>query len=186
MPCRRRTIDPSMRVLEVERIFLEDDTLASVVVSGDGACISRAWFFAQLSGRLGFGRSIYTRHPISFMPSPETLVLPASTTVVHAARASAGLHDGLTGLPNRYPFLERVEAARAGGGRVGAREAPVFAVLFVDVDEFKAINDVLGHEAGDQALWAVAGRLAGLESPSIAVARSGGDEFGVSTRGGPT
>jgi len=90
-----------------------------------------------------------------------------------AHRAS---HDPLTGLPNRRAFVEQVEQAlerrtRHAAGRV--------AVLFVDVDDFKVVNDSLGHGAGDRLLEAVAERLAGALRPEDVVARFGGDEFTV-------
>lgn len=81
------------------------------------------------------------------------------------------LHDGLTGLPNRVLFAERVGEAIDRNGEVG--------VLFIDLDDFKSVNDGLGHAVGDQLLRAVAGRLAAtLRGPDL-VARLGGDEFAV-------
>ena len=84
-------------------------------------------------------------------------------------------HDGLTGLANRGVFLERLRHALL---RVRRAEATI-AVLFVDLDRFKAINDTHGHEVGDEVLRAVAARIdAGLR-PGDTVARLGGDEFVV-------
>jgi diguanylate cyclase (GGDEF)-like protein/PAS domain S-box-containing protein len=82
-------------------------------------------------------------------------------------------HDGLTGLANRTLFAERVEhaLARTGHGDL--------AVLFIDLDDFKHVNDSLGHAAGDQLLVAAARRLQGALRPSDTAARLGGDEFAV-------
>ena len=84
-------------------------------------------------------------------------------------------HDPLTGLPNRALFLDRLEHARARSTREGVTQA----VLFVDVDRFKLVNDSLGHRMGDQVLRTVAARLVGVLRPSDTVARFGGDEFTV-------
>jgi diguanylate cyclase (GGDEF)-like protein len=84
-------------------------------------------------------------------------------------------HDPLTGLPNRTLFTERLERALA---RTERRITKV-AVLFVDLDDFKEVNDSLGHEAGDRVLVAVSHRLRGCLRPTDTVARMGGDEFVV-------
>jgi diguanylate cyclase (GGDEF)-like protein len=85
-------------------------------------------------------------------------------------------HDALTGLPNRTSFQERLAATLE---HVRSHEGRVYAVLFIDLDEFKQINDSLGHMAGDALLIAVADRMRATASPDDFVARIGGDEFAV-------
>jgi diguanylate cyclase (GGDEF)-like protein/PAS domain S-box-containing protein len=81
------------------------------------------------------------------------------------------LHDSLTGLANRAHFTTRLQHAIAGGTGRGS------AVLLLDLDQFKSINDTLGHGAGDSVLMTVAARLRGCVRPGDLVARLGGDEF---------
>jgi diguanylate cyclase (GGDEF)-like protein/PAS domain S-box-containing protein len=85
--------------------------------------------------------------------------------IAHMAR-----HDGLTGLPNRLLFNERLEAALQDGP---------LAVLCFDLDRFKVVNDTMGHPAGDALLRALAARFAGRFAGGETIARLGGDEFAV-------
>jgi len=82
-------------------------------------------------------------------------------------------HDELTGLPNKALLIDRVEQAFA----VSRRSGEPIAVLFIDLDGFKTINDTLGHQAGDTALSKVAERLSAIVRPGDTLARIGGDEF---------
>ena len=85
-------------------------------------------------------------------------------------------HDTLTGLPNRALFIDRLKLTLARAKRLGAHQ---FAVLFLDLDRFKVINDSLGHMIGDQLLVGIARRLETCLRPGDTVARLGGDEFTI-------
>ncbi|HEY8544969.1 MAG TPA: diguanylate cyclase [Acidimicrobiales bacterium] len=90
----------------------------------------------------------------------------------HRTLQFAATHDPLTGLANRQAFRDRLTAVvKAGEGQA--------AVLYLDLDRFKPVNDQLGHQTGDKALAVVAERLVGALRPGDLVARLGGDEFAV-------
>ena len=84
-------------------------------------------------------------------------------------------HDSLTGLPNRMLFIDRIDQAISRA----LREDTQFALLFLDIDHFKVINDSMGHAAGDQLLNIVALRLQDVLRKSDTIARLGGDEFTI-------
>ena len=98
--------------------------------------------------------------------------LEASWAQEHAARHAA-FHDPLTTLPNRVLFADRLEHGLAQAKRHGW----TIAVMFIDLDAFKAINDTHGHEVGDTVLKTIANRLQKMTREDDTVSRHGGDEF---------
>jgi len=118
-----------------------------------------------------------------------TVLLAAFGFVIAAGRARAtrlviertdelrsqALHDALTGLPNRTLIMDRVEQLLARN----RDSATAGAVLYLDLDDFKNVNDTLGHQAGDRLLMAVATRLTGALRDADTIGRMGGDEFVV-------
>ena len=91
---------------------------------------------------------------------------------MQAELAYRAMHDPLTGLANRAMFAERLEHAY----RVGERGV---AVVWIDLDRFKQVNDIFGHDVGDEMLVAVADRLRDVVRETDDIARMGGDEFAI-------
>ena len=120
---------------------------------------------------------------VSFDEADKSLLEFVATqvaTVVERKRSEENLrflahHDGLTGLTNRSLFYDRLETALRSASRNEGR----LALLYLDVNDFKQINDTLGHEAGDELLIEMAQRLRDCTRGTDTVARMGGDEFTV-------
>ena len=113
-----------------------------------------------------------TDAPVHFIAQLEDI---SDRKAVEERLLRQALHDPLTGLHNRLMFMDRLTHALARSERL---PAPV-AVLFVDLDHFKSVNDKYGHTTGDAVLRAVAETLLAAVRPSDTVARMGGDEFAV-------
>lgn len=116
---------------------------------------------------------------IRYQPMPDGSYVATHEDVTERCAAEAriahlALHDALTGLPNRVLFRDRLQQALGGLGR-----GQNCAVLYIDLDFFKSVNDTLGHPLGDALLGAVAERLRRSVRKADTVARIGGDEFAV-------
>jgi diguanylate cyclase (GGDEF)-like protein/PAS domain S-box-containing protein len=111
-----------------------------------------------------------TDEPSSFVATVQDVTAEVAATEALAFQA---MHDSLTGLPNRALFLDRLGVELAHAARSGSD----LAVMFLDLDGFKVINDGMGHEAGDDVLKAIAVALLSVVRAGETVARLGGDEF---------
>ncbi len=104
-----------------------------------------------------------------------TTAAALETVLAHAAQLHAAQHDTLTGLPNRALLATEADRIFAAARETGRR----CAVIMIDLDGFKNVNDTLGHAAGDRLLVEIGGRLGNSVRPADCVARLGGDEFVV-------
>jgi diguanylate cyclase (GGDEF)-like protein/PAS domain S-box-containing protein len=107
--------------------------------------------------------------------SDDRAIRMAELQQAQAALTALATHDGLTGLPNRALLVDRIDQALFRARRLSSSTA----LLFIDLDRFKQINDMQGHAAGDEVLRSVGDRLVGALRPMDTVARIGGDEFVV-------
>ena len=124
------------------------------------------------------GRPVWVIENVTLVPGESGLMqgtlIDVSEQKLAAERlAHQAYHDALTGLPNRLLFADRLKQALA----LARRKRHGVAVFYLDLDEFKRVNDTLGHTTGDRLLQQVAGRLVGSLRLADTVARTGGDEF---------
>ncbi len=165
--------------------FLVNSSLVATVIAlvqglRIGRYLVQDWFFQVSTGGLMLGLAPMVALAADFaLPSVALLFLPL--LAVHRggrqaiAKEHQALHDALTGLPNRTLFSHRIEQVLNSARRADR----IAAVMLIDLDHFKEINDTLGHHAGDRLLQEVAERLDATIDERDTVARLGGDEFGV-------
>lgn len=211
--CEAIVLPGAMQALEVDDLFRADRSLRGVVIEGQEGpeLLSRAQLEYKMSGRLSYGRALYSRATAAELPDDSNLAVDAGLGMPEAVAAilkrpeatryqdllvlgaggprivqvsevfeglsavfrHAALHDPLTGLPNRR-MLE-LEAPVLTRGMERSR----IGVLFIDLDDFKGVNDTYGHRAGDTVLAVFAQRLYGCVRAGDILVRLGGDEFAV-------
>jgi len=141
---------------------VDNSVAGEIVTVGDEATPrSLSWTFQPMAG----GGTVVLVEDITERRNAEA-------RIIHLAR-----YDELTGLPNRVNFHDEIE--RILTASQGQNKAALSALLFIDLDQFKQVNDTLGHPCGDRLLCAVADRLRDMLRPEDFVARFGGDEFVV-------
>ena len=161
--------------------------LASICLSAGGLAGDRLGALVSVSSLLLLTLTLFTSTLDARMQSRTTRLAESlkaanqELQVANEALKQRALTDPLTGLPNRVLFEDRLAHAcksrDRAAGRPGADAVAKFAVLFIDLDGFKPVNDVLGHAAGDQVLQEAALRLRIAGRDNDTVARIGGDEF---------
>jgi len=197
-PNRRNALMPSYALADypATRVVLEESRPAIIDTSDPSADPHEVAYLASIQQRsmviiplIAAGTTIGTleltsdRHgafgprdvEMATMLAAEAAMALENARLYDAIRHQA-LHDGLTGLANRALFRERVVRAL---DRSRGRDGRPFAILFIDLDDFKRLNDTLGHARGDDVLVAVARRVDESLRPTDMAARLGGDEFAV-------
>ncbi len=165
------TIDPNADPKEVAYLkSIDQRSMAIVPLIAAGTTIGTLELTSARSGAFD------ARHvEIATMLAAEAAMALENARLYDEIRHQA-LHDGLTGLANRVLFRDRVVQALE---RSRGRDGRPFGVLFIDLDDFKVVNDTLGHARGDDVLVAAAMRVAASLRPADTAARLGGDEFAV-------
>jgi diguanylate cyclase (GGDEF)-like protein len=165
------TTDPNADAREVAYLeSIDQRSMAIVPLIAAGTTIGTLELTSAKSGAFD------ARHvEIATMLAGEAAMALENARLYDEIRHQA-LHDGLTGLANRVLFRDRViHALEKSRGRDGR----AFGILFIDLDDFKVLNDTLGHARGDDVLVAAAARVGASLRPSDTAARLGGDEFAV-------
>jgi diguanylate cyclase (GGDEF)-like protein len=173
MSLRQRIFEPYLsQVIAAREVLFREGTGYDMEVEAITPAGGRGWY--RLIGNAEFRDGAMVRAFGSIQDI-------TSTKNTEARIAHLALHDALTGLPNRELFRTRLEQAIEHGDGTGDR----FALLLVDCDNFKTINDISGHDVGDAVLKSVAERIKQSLGPLDTAARLGGDEFAAILRDVP-
>jgi diguanylate cyclase (GGDEF)-like protein/PAS domain S-box-containing protein len=165
---------PLLELVHPHDCALQRGLLEGALEAGPGGTRRVGWRMRHADGRWVDFEVVAT----NLVHDPHVAALVLSCRDISASKAfedqlrRQAFHDPLTQLPNRALLLDRIEQAIA-------RDRPAVALLFVDLDDFKVVNDTLGHAAGDALLTAVAARLRGCLRSADTAARLGGDEFAL-------
>ena len=151
-------------------------SLVVEVLANEGMSATREARFVQPDGRLAWGSLMLScAHGNRELGLIAVVQDVSGRKELEAELLHQAFHDSLTGLANRALFRDRIDHAMAHS----AREAERIGLLFIDLDDFKTINDTLGHAAGDRVLQRIASTLLNATRGCDTVARLGGDEFAV-------
>lgn len=144
---------------------------------GTGICAMHytGMFAMRMSPPIQYDPALFIASAFDAHFAAHTARLADSLQVANEQLRNVALYDSLTGLPNRFLLRDRLDQAVARADR----NAKPFALMFLDLDRFKPVNDLSGHAVGDSLLQAVAERLARCVRKDDTVARTGGDEFVV-------
>jgi len=177
IPLSRRLTSPLEQLRAATRDVAEGKFDSPIEVRTYDEIADLARSFDHMRHRLGEYHDQVQQHTDELVSSNKKLTaeIDARKTMEKQLQHDA-LHDALTGLPNRTLFADRLNHAMH---LLGRNKKYVYAVLFLDLDRFKVINDSLGHLIGDKLLIAFGQRLTSCLRPHDTVARLGGDEFAV-------
>jgi len=169
----RRRLAHQTALAEFARRALDATTMEPL--HAEAALLVHQMFPASTSGAFELDLNADEEN-VAFAAAVADILRAASSKIdVAVASEHASLHDPLTGLANRSLVLDHLRRALARG----SRRSSLTAVAFLDLDDFKPINDTLGHRAGDEILVRIAERLRAVVRPSDTLGRWGGDEFVV-------